>query len=252
MRKFSIRPISVLGLPLSIALWVTFAQPLSADEANDLQRADTPRWFSCGAATALVATASEPEQIATAKSFVGILISEQAKDGPASPETKWGLAKRQKAIFSLLANLPLYRSNEGIDTAFGQGRLAYRPGGRMAGNLGVGYHRLASEGRAMPGAKAFFNYDRHYSHARSGFGAQVRSGPIDLNSSLYHALAGRFQITSTTHERVLDGYGVDRSLALRIQAERPFEIEAGVQGGNVANSAYLVFRVRLTLGRPAL
>ena len=268
---------------------MTFAQPTAAHEANEQQQASASGWFSRSAAKALVAAGSQGEPVAaataTAKSFVDSVMSELAKDGPAwlrRTEFEWDLTQRQQPEFSLLTIQPLYRSSGGIDTVFVQARLAYGRGGRTTGNLGFGYRRLIMDGTAMLGANTFYDYEWPYGHARFGLGVEVRSGPVELNSNLYHALSGRSQITSNTRERALDGYDIElgvqvpyvpwarlyarrfhwqkkegarnidgRRLALRIQPDLPFEIEAGVQDDNVTNSAYFVlFRVSLALGRP--
>ena len=267
---------------------VTFAKPPAAHEANEQQQASTSSWFSRSAAKALVAGGSQAEPAAaataSAKSFVDSVISELAEDGPAwlrRTEFEWDLTQRQQPEFSLLTIQPLYRSSGGIDTVFVQARIAYGRGRRTTGNLGFGYRRLIMNGTAMLGANAFYDYEWPYSHARWGLGVEVRSGPVELNSNIYHALSGRSQITTNTHERALDGYDVElgvqvpylpwarvyarrfhwqkkegarningQRLALRIQPDFPLEIEAGVQDDNVTNSAYFVlFRVSLVLGR---
>ena len=248
-----------------------------------------PGWLSRSVAQALVAASGQAEPAAvaaaTAKSFVDDGISELIKDAPAwlrRTDFEWDITKSQQPEFSLLTVQPIYQSSGDIDTVFVQGRLAYGRGERTTGNLGLGYRRLVWNNAAMLGANAFYDYEWPYTHARAGIGAEIRSGPVELNSNYYRALSGRAPITATTIERALDGYDFElgvqfpylpwarvfgrrfhweakdgpkdidgQRLALRLQPALPFEIEAGIQDDNVTKSAYFVqIRVSLALGSP--
>lgn len=125
-------------------------------------------------------------------------------------EVEFDITQDSKPEFSLLTVQPLSQSKDYWNTLFTQGRFAYgREGDRKTFNLGFGYRRLVLGEGLMLGANTFFDYEAPFDHRRVGFGAEIRSGPLELNVNYYNAISHRVKADSGAHERALDGYDLE-------------------------------------------
>ncbi|RMH02883.1 MAG: hypothetical protein D6704_13425 [Nitrospirae bacterium] len=112
-------------------------------------------------------------------------------------------------IYSLRTRQPLFQSSQNIHTLFTQirwGKIYQLGSWRDTTNIGLGYRRLFRKKTILLGVNTFFDRDWRKDHNRIGVGLEARWFGADLYVNGYWGISGDNSITTSTKEKVLDGW----------------------------------------------
>ena len=115
--------------------------------------------------------------------------------------------EKNKPEISIQTHQSIIESNN--DLTFLQGSFFMHDGDRETLNIGVGKRILTNDENFIFGFNTFYDYEFDYKHKRFGWGTELKSSILELNTNNYYANSGKKIGKDNKEEEALNGYDIE-------------------------------------------
>lgn len=151
------------------------------------------------------------QTISTGTSIVEDKITSEMKKWIPTFEISLTATSHGKPVYSVLGLVPLFETDNHL--FFTQDSVFYNDDRRTV-NIGLGYRNLSLNDKLLVGVNAFYDHEFPYDHARTSFGAEIRTTVAELNTNYYNGQTGWKPGANGLEERAMGGYDIEAGFAL--------------------------------------